>query len=84
MADRADDINARIIRKETVSYSEMSCFKWKALLSYFISRNDAIKKQEQKQELINYLAFSINKKSSRSILKAAIWKNIYKNRTRRK
>ncbi|MCL2485337.1 MAG: type III-A CRISPR-associated protein Cas10/Csm1 [Endomicrobia bacterium] len=66
------------------NYKEMQNFKWRALLVYFISRNTAVKQQDDagRQELINYFTEAISDKTKRSVLKIALWKIIYEKRAR--
>ncbi|MDR3049652.1 MAG: type III-A CRISPR-associated protein Cas10/Csm1 [Elusimicrobiota bacterium] len=79
MANKADEISAG---KRNADIKEMQNFKWKALLTYFIARNEKVKEQMDKQNLINNFVKQIGDLSKRKTLKISLWKNIYKNRTR--
>lgn len=77
MAQKTDVVNKKI-GNTVVNLSDMQNFKWKALLNYFLTRNNAVKKQPS---IVRDFVNQINS-NSRSSLKIAIWKNIYKNRIR--
>lgn len=80
MAKTAEEITSG---GKKVPYKDMQPLKWKALLTYFISRNKEIKELKDKQEIIEYFIQRIEDKNQRSILKAMLWRNIYENRERR-
>lgn len=80
MAKKTESFNENI----SININDMQNLKWKALLAYYISRNDKVKKDKEKQNLINSFVEQIDDKTKRKILKTSLWKNIYKNRIRRK
>ncbi|MDR1696481.1 MAG: type III-A CRISPR-associated protein Cas10/Csm1 [Endomicrobium sp.] len=84
MAKEEEDVKNKANTNKLLSIKDFQCFKWRALLNYYIGRNDKIKEQSDKQSLINYFVEMIEKKEKRGILKAALWKNIYQNRQRGK
>ena len=53
---------------------DMENFKWRALLVYFLSRNE---KLSNKDKIIEKFSGYITNKETRSLLKIALWKNIY-------
>lgn len=80
MANAEDRI---LTKKGKYSQEELQSFKWRALLTYFIARNDKFKGNEDKRERIMHFIKDIEQQNSRSILKTMLWRNIYENRTRR-
>jgi CRISPR-associated protein Csm1 len=77
MAQKSDNISKKI-GNISVNLNDMQNFKWKALLNYFLTRNNAVKKQPSiVRDFVNQID-----SNSRSSLKIAIWQNIYKNRIR--
>lgn len=82
MAAFSDKAEQKLAENEPISYKDMQNFKWRALLTYFVSRNEEIKKSDEKQSRIEQFIRQIENSEKRSILKTMLWKNIYENRRR--
>lgn len=83
MASFSDYATQKLAENGSLSYRDMQNFKWKVLLTYFIARNEEMKRSEDKQKYINSFVRQIEDSGKRSILKTMLWKNIYENRGRK-